>query len=172
MLYKHLAGFRISTLFSEDCLFRYRLIVENPEKPHGKTLCVVMQNPSDADEYKADKSVQFLENLVFRKNNEIFRDIGRMIIVNQFAFVQKHGFEGRAEHIGENNNEIISASIKASDIVLLAWGKINPYQHRKEFILEILASLKSKLVLETKKHPSRGFYKDFVRVFEMTHIQN
>ena len=138
----------------------------------GESICVIMQNPSDADEFKADKSVQFLENLVFRKNNEIFRDIGRMIIVNQFAFVQKHGFEGRDEHIGEKNDEIISAAIKASDIVLLAWGKINPYQHRKEFILEILVSLKSKLVLETKKHPSRGFYKDFVRVFEMAQLQN
>ena len=170
MLYKHLAGYRITSLFSEDGLFRYRLIVEDPDKLQGKTLCVIMQNPSDADENKADKSVQFLENLVFRKDDEVFRDVVRMIIVNQFAFVQKNGFEGREEHIGEKNDDIISEAIKASDIVLVAWGKTNPYQHRKQFVFDILAVFESKIVLETKKHPSRGFYKDFVKACEFADI--
>lgn len=171
MLYKHLAGYRITSLFSEDGLFRYRLMVEHPDKLQGKTLCVIMQNPSDADTHKSDKSVQFLENLVFTKDYKVFKDVRKMIIVNQFAFVQKHGFDGREEHIGEKNDAIINEAIKESDIILLAWGRINPYQQRKQFVFEILTGLKNKLVLMTKKHPSRGFYEDFIELCEPADYQ-
>ena len=168
MLYKHKKGLNVSTSFSEDSQFRYRLVVEDRNKSEGKTVCVVMQNPSDADNDKADKSVQFLEHLIFDKGYNEFQDVHKMIIVNQYAHIQKHNFVGESSLIGEKNDRTISKSIGESDIVLIAWGKNNPYEERKEFVLRILAEIDDKLLLETKKHPSRGFYDDFIKPLQIS----
>ena len=161
----------ITSDFSEDALIRYRLKVEDPSKADGKTLCVIMQNPSLADNERADKSVQFLETLVFEKDYDELKDVKNMIIVNQFAFVQTHGFVGMDEQIGTRNNLVISEAIEAADIVLIAWGKNNPFEGRKKFVFELLADARNKTVLQTKKHPSRGFYKDFIKPLELTELQ-
>lgn len=134
---------------------------------HGNTVCVIMQNPSEANELKADKSVQFLENLIFGKRKKPFRGVRKMIIVNQYAFVQKHGFEGKHSQIGIENDRITAAAIEESDIVLIAWGKNNRFRERKDFVFGILDGIKDKLLLETKKHPSRGFYRDFIKPLDI-----
>ena len=131
-----------------------------------------MQNPSEANDNRADKSIQFLENLVFEKDYEVFRNVQKMIVVNQFAYVQKHGFEGRIEQIGEKNDEVISKTIQKSDIILIAWGKQNQFQKRKEFVYGILGRLEGKSVFETKKHPSRGFYKDFIKPVNLVDLNS
>ena len=130
-----------------------------------------MQNPSLADNERADKSVQFLETLVFEKDYDEFKDVKKMIIVNQFAFVQTNGFVGKDDQIGKKNNLVISEAIKDSEIVLIAWGKNNPFEQRKKFVFELLADARNKTVLETKKHPSRGFYKDFVKPLELKDLK-
>ena len=63
-------------------MYRYQLVVEDRSRPQGESICVIMQNPSDADEFQADKSVQFLENLIFRKGYMAFKNISKMTIVN------------------------------------------------------------------------------------------
>ena len=168
MLYRHKSGLLISAYFSEDSRFRYRLVAEDPNKSNGKTVCVIMQNPSDANDDRADKSVQFLEHLIFDKGYIEFKEVRKMIIVNQYAYIQKHNFSGKTDLIGEKNNRVITESIRESDIVLVAWGKQNPYEERKEFVLRILAEVDDKLLLETKKHPSRGFYKDFIKPLQIS----
>ena len=170
MLYKHKKGLHISSCFSEDARFRYLLVAEDQNKSEGKTICVIMQNPSDADDEKADKSVQFLEHLIFDKGYNEFQDVRKMIIVNQYAYIQKHNFTGETSLIGEKNNRIINESIEESDIVLIAWGKKNPYEERKEFVLRILEKIDDKLLLETKKHPSRGFYRDFIKPLQLNPV--
>ena len=90
MRYRHLEGLEIDSTFSECGQFRYGLSIADPDKSNSKTLCVIMQNPSVADEHMADKSVQFLEKLVFKSGYKAFHKVGKMIIVNQFAFVQKN----------------------------------------------------------------------------------
>ena len=131
-----------------------------------------MQNPSEANDMKADKSIQFLEYLIFEKDYKVFRNVQKMIVVNQFAYVQKRGFEGRIEQIGENNDEVISNTIEESHMILIAWGKNNPFQDRKEFVYGILERLEGKSVFETKKHPSRGFYEDFIKPVHLVDLHS
>jgi hypothetical protein len=68
-----------------ECTLRLLEIVLNGAAPTGKTVCVVMQNPSYAGEDVADKSVQFMEKVVFQKGLAEFTDVRRLIVVNQFV---------------------------------------------------------------------------------------
>ena len=70
MIYEHIDGVKVTAQFAweVDLRYRYRLeIVLNDAAPTGKTVCVVIQNPSYAGEDVADKSVQFIEKVVFHK---------------------------------------------------------------------------------------------------------
>jgi len=126
-----------------------------------------MQNPSYAGEEEADKSVQFLEKNIFGLNLPEFQDVGRLIIVNQFARVQTNGFVGDPIEIGERNDLAITNDITESDIVLVAWGSSNRFEERKKFVLEHLRSQKSKRLYQTKMHPSRGRYRGFILPLEI-----
>lgn len=125
-----------------------------------------MQNPSEANSEQADKSVQFLEKLVFRSGYKEFSEVTEMIIVNQFAYIQKKEFMGSKYHIGPDNDAYIWDAVQKAQIVLIAWGKNNNYEDRQNTILAILKSAGNKKLYKTKKHPSRGHYKDFIERME------
>ncbi|MGB5691017.1 MAG: DUF1643 domain-containing protein [Flavobacteriaceae bacterium] len=162
MTFGHLHPLIITAEFSDCGKYRYLLSAINPDSQGSKTLSVIMQNPSEADETQADKSVQFLQNLVFRKNYDVFKEVRRMNILNQFAFIQTKGFKGNHDLIGPKNDDIIRTVIKDSDIILIAWGKNNPYKDRQQELTKMLLEYDDKLILKTRKHPSRGFYTDFI----------
>ena len=67
MIYKHIPGVQARAEFSNCKKFRYQLTLENTTRTKGDSLCVIMQNPSVANTEIADKSVQFLEKLIFEK---------------------------------------------------------------------------------------------------------
>lgn len=121
-----------------------------------------MQNPSVAGNTIADKSVQFLEKLIFRMKYSQFEGVSQIIIVNQFARIQTRDFKGSPDDVGHKNDFHIRNAIQESDSVLIAWGKANPYVLRQETILNMVREYPEKNVLMTKKHPSRGTYKDFI----------
>ena len=124
-----------------------------------------MQNPSVAGEQIADKSVQFLEKLIFEKNLSEFREVSQCIIVNQFARVQTRDFKGKPQDIGKENDICIEKAVRASDIILIAWGKRNPFSERQQAIHKLLQKFGKKEILMTRKHPSRGRYIDFIMPF-------
>ena len=128
----------------------------------GETVCAIMQNPSVANEEVADKSVQFLEKLIFEKSYPLFKHVSRLIIVNQFAFIQTNNFVDTNGSIGKNNDVYIKKAIKNSKIILVAWGKTNAHYQRREDIKKIISFFRDKKVYQTKKHPSRGCYEDFI----------
>jgi hypothetical protein len=131
----------------------------------GKTVCAVMQNPSYAGEDVADKSVQFLEKVVFKKALLEFDSVRRLIAVNQFAYIQTNDFEGLPHQIGELNDAAITAALHESDIVVLAWGSSNRFEVRKAFVHGLLGGMKHKTLLQTKMHPSHGRYDGFIQPF-------
>ena len=129
-----------------------------------------MQNPSVANVEIADKSVQFLEKLIFTKGYSEFRNVKKIIIVNQFAFIKTNDFNGSELHIGQKNDEHILEAIRESDIVLIAWGRSNRYSERKEAVNNMLAAHSGKkTLLETKSHPSRGTYTNFIQTYRIFH---
>ena len=165
MIYRHIPGVKVKALFSDCKKFRYQLTIEDTSKRNGDSVCVIMQNPSIANTEIADKSVQFLEKLIFEKEVELFRNVKTIIIVNQFARIQTKYFEGKAEDIGPDNDIHIRRAIDQSDIILIAWGKTNPFLKRQQDILRIISSFQCKKVLMTKRHPSRGTYQKFIVPF-------
>ena len=165
MIYKHIPDVLVKAKFSDCKKFRYQLTIENTSKTSGNTLCVIMQNPSVANVKFADKSVQFLEKLIFEKEVEQFTNVKTITVVNQFAYVQTKGFIGSPKKIGEENDSHIRHAIKISDIVLVAWGKTNPYSGRQNVIHAIIKVYPKKSLLKTKAHPSRGTYKDFIEPY-------
>ena len=70
MHYKHIDGVTVTAQFAEENGLRYRYRLEiklQAPSVAEKTACVVMQNPSYAGKNEADKSVQFMEKVVFQK---------------------------------------------------------------------------------------------------------
>jgi hypothetical protein len=168
MIYEHIDGVNVTAQFAweGDLRYRYRLeIVLNDEVPSGKTVCVVMQNPSYAGEDVADKSVQFMEKVVFRKGLTEFEGVRRLLVVNQFAFIQTNAFQGLPHEIGSLNDAAIKDALLESDIVILGWGSSNRFEERKSFVLGLLAEMKQKVLYMTRMHPSRGRYENFIQLY-------
>lgn len=124
-----------------------------------------MQNPSYACVEIADRSVQALERVIFEKELAEFNGIERLIVVNQFAFIQTKDFVGTDDQIGEKNDDAIAKAVDESEIVLFAWGKDNRFMQRKKRILEIVRTRKGKTLLQTSRHPSRVIYDGFIQQF-------
>ena len=169
--YKHIDGVKVSAQFSKDEKYRYRLeIILWPTLPQGKKVCVVMQNPSYASEKLADKSVQFMEKVVFQRGLPAFRGVQRLIVVNQFAYIETNNFKGRPDQIGESNNSAIELALREADIVILGWGAGNKFKDRQDFVIDLLKHLKGKKLYKTKMHPSRGQYDEFIQRFKVKRI--
>ena len=167
MIFRHIEGASVDAVFSNCKKYRYKLTIQNDNSSGSETVCVVMQNPSVANTEIADKSVQFLEKLIFTKGYSEFRNVKKIIIVNQFALIQTNDFKGLESDIGEKNEGHILEAIRESDIVLIAWGRDNSYSERKETVNNMLAEHPSKTLLETNKHPSRGTYINFVKAYSI-----
>jgi len=133
--------------------------------PHGatETACVVMQNPSYANEEVADKSVQFMEKNVFQRGLPEFASVRRLIVVNQFARIQTKYFKGEPDEIGPRNNDVIKKVLRESSLIILGWGKTNHFEERKAFVLGLIAGMKDKDLFQTRMHPSRGQYENFIQ---------
>ena len=167
MIYKHIDGVKVSAQFSKDRKYRHRLeIILQSRSINGETVCVVMQNPSYAGEKVADKSVQFMEKVVFQKGLPEFRDVRRLIVVNQFSYIETNNFEGRPDQIGERNNFAIKSALNEADIIILGWGSGNKFKDRQDFVINLLKKLKGKQLFKTKMHPSRGRYAGFIQPFQ------
>lgn len=161
MTFKHIAGVKVIAIFSDCGKFRYQLEISKPCNSVGRTVCVILQNPSHANESVADKSVVFLENLVFEKSKE-FQDVNRLLLVNQFAYIQTKNFEGGEDKIGKGNDEIIEKCLDSAQIVIIGWGKTNRYEERKREILRMIEKREFDAIFQTKKHPAYGYYEDFL----------
>ena len=166
MIFKHIDGVSVKAQFAKEggLLYRYRLVIDlQNQLADGKTACVVMQNPSYASEEIADKSVQFMEKVVFQKKDPpVPPNIHRLIVVNQFARVQTNHFKGLPVDIGKRNDSAIETALREAEIVILAWGCANPYTERQAFVMDMLNNMEHKQVFNTRSHPSRGRYEGFV----------
>ena len=171
MTYRHIEQVKVKAQFSKDRKYRYLLTVDLENAPaSGKTACVIMMNPSYADEKIADKSVQFMERIVLQKNLPEFKGVKRLIVVNQFAYIQTHKFQGLPHEIGPKNNAAIKKAFQDSEIIILGWGCANPFEDRKLFVFRLLKKMKRKKIFKTRKHPSRAGYEGFILPFCFSEI--
>ncbi len=166
MRFNHIPGVIVTADFAVENgqRYRYRLDVSLVNPPSvGATACVIMMNPSYACVEHADKSVQFMERVVFLKELPEFAEVGRLIVVNQFAKIQTKDFQGRPQDIGSRNDAAIRTAFAESDVIIVAWGCANPFCERMAFVQELLANMPEKRLYRTSKHPSRGKYEGFIQ---------
>ena len=160
-IYRHIDSLSVKCNFSDDRLYRYKLTATKQDaSKHTKIVCVIMQNPSYANNDIADKSVNFLEQLIFESNFDYFNEVKKMIVVNQYAEIKTEDFIPNDNSIGKDNDNNIKQAINESDIIIVAWGASNKYSERKEFVHQLLRSTSNKKILKTKKHPSLGSLKE------------
>jgi hypothetical protein len=176
----HIDGVKVKACFEgfEGKSLRYTLEITSTKVKIGKTACVVMLNPSHANECKADCSVRFMEEIIFcrelRKELDLpeeFDEVRRLIVVNLFALVKTNNFKTCEENIGAGNDCAIKAALKQSDIVILGWGcskraPIKCFRKRQAIVLNRLLEMmgEQKQVFQTKRHPAarRGREHDFI----------
>ena len=169
MIFEHIDDASVTVQFAWEGELRYRYRLEVAlidATPTGKTTCVVMQNPSYANEHVADKSVQFMEKVVFKQGLPEFEGVRRLIVVNQFARIQTNDFQGLPYEIGALNDAVIKDALQESDIIILGWGSANRFEERKAFVLGLLGEMKQKTLFKTRMHPSRGRYEGFIQPYQ------
>ncbi len=164
MVYRHIEGTRVKAVFSDCRKYRYRLVIDLKDAAaNGKTACVIMMNPSYANEEIADRSVQFMERVVLQRGLPEFKGVRRLIVVNQFAYIQTHQFNGLPHEIGPLNDSAIKKAFQESEIIIVGWGCANPFEERKSFVMDLLRKTRGKKLFRTKKHPSRAGYEGFIQ---------
>lgn len=178
-IYKHLDNVIAVPFFNEDKTHRYGLIIEKDKKSDfsqnifnfnvtikdlnkneaevKKTLCVIMLNPSYADEYIADKSTYRLEKNIFLEGdfdqNTTEETVNRIIIVNKFSEFCTSNFNP-TEDTGESelNLKYLERAIALSRIVILAWGASVDKVDKN--IYPLIHKYKGKQYYKSKYHPS------------------
>ena len=99
----------IKVKFSDDGKHRYYLEIPFIEKNEGKTLCIIGQNPSKANERVADKTINYIERYVY----ENLPQYSKIIILNLYSRVDTKKLETSdllREESECHSNEIINSN--------------------------------------------------------------
>lgn len=142
--------------FDNDNTPKYRYVLECIWKPNTKIVTFVMLNPSVADYFICDptlnRCVDFAKKWGF----------GGMTILNLFAHITPNPNELLVvnDPIGEKNDEIIDIIISVSDEIVFAWGAdYGHYYGRDQFIIDKLKVYQPKCIMKSKKgHPRHPLY--------------
>jgi hypothetical protein len=106
----------MSAVISECGTYRYRL-----ERGRGRTLAVIMVNPSTADAENDDPTIRKVLGFADRLN------CGRIIVGNKFAFRATDINELRKarDPVGPENDHHIEQILCEGDLHVVAWGSLN-----------------------------------------------
>jgi hypothetical protein len=155
--------------FTADKLHRSCLTIPFKNRNSGKQLCIIGQNPSDANEHHADKTIRYLEELVFRK----YPKYSSIIMLNLYSRIDTQKQE-IADLERPETIDILSKTIKNYTDFLLVYGaskKDGKYDfHQKYEDLKPLLKGKNVFKIDTKTNtnypPHPGNPKIFYRNFE------
>lgn len=123
--------------FSSCRRYRYRLWRVWGEAATPRRLCMVMLNPSTADEFKNDPTV---ERCCRRARMWGF---DRLDVVNIFALrsTDPRGLYQSADPVGADNDAAIIAAAQAADLTVAAWGNHGQLSGRGQRVLELLRAV-------------------------------
>ncbi len=120
---------RINAFFSEDEKYRYTLSIPfYDEQARTKTIAVILKNPSSADAFRADKTVQNVEKVIYNA----FSDVSKVEILNLFALRGTYPKEIMDAYtlginiIGDSNDAAFENILCKSDYIVVAWGGASP----------------------------------------------
>lgn len=155
MFHLNFGGSMRRARFSEDRVFRYELEIEFGAG--DGTVNFIMLNPSTADEFKNDPTVERCER---RAREWGYR---RLIVTNLFAFraTDPRAMKAAVDPVGPGNDAAILAAAKESDLVIAAWGNHGSHLGRADVVRAALRSQRVRLkCLRVSKsgHPAHPLY--------------
>lgn len=119
------AEIRSTAVFSKDNKRRYLLKYEwDSNKPKS---CIIMIQPSIADELVTDQTTMLV------RNNAVAQNFGSISIVNVFCTLDPKKPEN-----DRINSSVILEECSSADVVIVAYGRGTAYTEEKEKLLEAL----------------------------------
>ncbi len=115
--YKKVDTNNIIANFTDDLLHRSSLIIPFLERDTDKTICIIGQNPSNANQEHADKTLEYFENFVFQN----LPQYSKIIILNLYSRVDTQKEFNNDLERDETRKELFQYLEKNSDF-LLAFG--------------------------------------------------
>ncbi|HET8747302.1 MAG TPA: DUF1643 domain-containing protein [Ramlibacter sp.] len=109
---------RVRAVFVRGRTHRALLKIPFADRPSGRTLCVVGQNPSDAGEEHADKTVNYLERYVHRN----LPQFGALLLLNLYTRVDKRKAFRDVEH--GQADRILRCAIRKQRDFLFVFGQV------------------------------------------------
>ena len=114
-----------SAVFSKDGKKRYKLeSVWDEKKPKA---CIIMSQPSTADELLTDQTTMLCYN------NAVTQKFGGIVIVNVFC-----GLDFKKPETDRINSSIVLDECGKADVVIVAYGRGTAHTEEKERLLEAL----------------------------------
>jgi len=152
--FKEINADSIRAEFSTDKLYRYSLDMDYNNsllrKNPSDRVCVILKNPSSADEKKADATIRKVETYVFKH----FPNVKTLSILNMFAIRAtdvKEVNQLLSQYddtyiIGPENDKTIARIFSDADHIVCAWGNNNGilpkiYESRIQRILSLLQTI-------------------------------
>ena len=112
-------------VFSKDGKKRYKLeSIWDEKKPKA---CIIMSQPSTADELLTDQTTMLV------KNNAVQQNFGGISIVNVFC-----SLDFKKPESDRINSSIVLEECEKADLVIVAYGRGTAYIEEKERLLEAL----------------------------------
>ncbi|MEA2029044.1 MAG: DUF1643 domain-containing protein [Campylobacterota bacterium] len=103
--------------FTDDLLHRSSLTIPFFERKTNKSICIIGQNPSHANEEYADKTLQYFEKLIFDK----FPQYSKIIMLNLYSRIDTQKKFNQDLEREETYKELLTHLKENSDF-LLAFG--------------------------------------------------
>lgn len=143
--------------FSDCARYRYRLLITWDSKLPALAFC--MLNPSTADEYENDPTVERCQR------RALAWGYGRLIVVNLFALRStdpKYLYADRDPTGGRYNDLAIVGAAQGADKIVLGWGNHGDLHGRGEFVKAMLAEKAPGkahyLTMTNSGHPAHPLY--------------
>ena len=153
---KHIKDDINSEAIYSDCE-RYRYSLSRIWDSNRQNVLFVMLNPSTADEFKNDPTVERCERRARMLN------FGAFCVCNIFAWreTNPHNLKKISNPTGEDNNlHILRASFSAN-LVICAWGVHGKHLNRDKEVTKLLLDNNTKLYhlgLTKENHPKHPLY--------------
>lgn len=143
--------------FSDCARYRYRLLITWDH--NLPTLAFCMLNPSTADEYENDPTVERCQR------RALAWGYGGLIVVNLFALRStdpKYLYADRDPTGGRYNDRAIIGAARGADKIVLGWGNHGDLHGRGEFVKAMLAEWTPGkahyLAMNNSGHPAHPLY--------------
>jgi hypothetical protein len=120
-----------AAIFSADRQYRYSLTIRWSE---GPLVNFVMLNPSTADEYQNDPTVEHCERRARKMG------FAGLVVTNLFAFraTDPAVMLSAEEPVGPENDDWILEAAAGAEMVICAWGKDGGHRGRNADVLRLL----------------------------------